>query len=51
LASPFVMGSGYGRGQSVAVDSCGSLFMTFNLLDTPSPASPIRAYVVKLAPQ
>jgi hypothetical protein len=40
-------GSGYGRGESVAVDSCGSVYTTFNMLDTANPASPLRAVLVK----
>jgi hypothetical protein len=40
-------GSGYGRGESVVVDSCGSVYTTFNMLDTVNPTSPLRAYLFK----
>jgi hypothetical protein len=42
--------SGDGRGKGVAADACGSIYATFDALDTPSPASPLRAYVVKVSP-
>ncbi len=35
---------------SVATDSCGSFYVTVNALDTPSPGSPLRVYVVKGSP-
>jgi len=42
--------SGDGRGKGVAADACGSIYATFDALDTPSPASALRAYVVKVSP-
>jgi hypothetical protein len=42
--------SGDGHGMGIAADACGSIYATFDALDTPSRASPIRAYVVKLSP-
>jgi hypothetical protein len=42
--------SGYGRALDVATDTCGSIYVTANALDVPSPASALRVYVVKLTP-
>ena len=42
--------SGYGRGFGVATDACGSVYATYDALDTPASFSPLRAYVVKLSP-
>jgi hypothetical protein len=42
--------SGYGRGEAVAADACGSVYTTVNALDQASPDSPLRVYVAKLSP-
>ena len=42
--------SGYGRGMSITADACGSVYVTVNALDLPTPGSTLRAYVVKIAP-
>jgi hypothetical protein len=42
--------SGYGKGLGVATDACGAVYVSAVALDTVNPTSPIRTYVLKLAP-
>jgi hypothetical protein len=42
--------SGYGEGLGVATDACGAVYWGVTALDTPAPSTPLRAYLVKLAP-
>ena len=44
------LASGYGTGLAATTDACDAVYVSAIALDTPSPISPLRTYVVKLAP-